>query len=106
MPPNGSRSGHSGSCWRSGRWCALRVTTGDEPLTIRSVSLEENRYPLEGEDAFACDDARIPGIRKIALLPQELTPASGLLTPSLKLKRREVNEAFKGLIEGLYRPGC
>jgi long-chain acyl-CoA synthetase len=54
-------------------------------------------------------NAKLPAyerIRKIALLPQELTPASGLLTPSLKLKRREVNEAFKGLIEGLYRPGC
>jgi len=45
-------------------------------------------------------------IRKIALLPEELTPASGLLTPSLKLKRRAVNEAFRDLIEGLYRTGA
>jgi long-chain acyl-CoA synthetase len=44
-------------------------------------------------------------IRRIALLPEELTPASGLLTPSLKLKRRAVNEAFRDLIEGLYRAG-
>jgi long-chain acyl-CoA synthetase len=54
-------------------------------------------------------NAKLPAyerIRRIALLAQELTPASGLLTPSLKLKRREVNEAFKGLIEGLYRPGA
>ncbi len=53
-------------------------------------------------------NAKLPAyerIRRIALLPQELTPASGLLTPSLKLKRREVNEAFKDTIEGLYRPG-
>ena len=42
-------------------------------------------------------------IRRIALLPEELTPASGLLTPSLKLKRRVVNDAFKDLIESLYR---
>ncbi len=42
-------------------------------------------------------------IRKIALLDRELTPESGLLTPSLKLKRRVVNEAFKDIIEGLYR---
>jgi len=41
-------------------------------------------------------------IRRIALLPEELTPASGLLTPSLKLKRRVVNEVFKDLIETLY----
>jgi long-chain acyl-CoA synthetase len=43
-------------------------------------------------------------IRRIALLPQELTPASGLLTPSLKLKRRAFNDAYRDLIEGLYRP--
>jgi len=42
-------------------------------------------------------------IRKIALLEKELTPESGLLTPSLKLKRRVVNEHFKEIIEGLYR---
>lgn len=42
-------------------------------------------------------------VRKIALLDKELTPESGLLTPSLKLKRRVVNEAFKDVIEGLYR---
>ncbi len=44
-------------------------------------------------------------IRRIALLPEELTPASGLLTPSLKLKRRVVNEAFRDLIEDLYTTG-
>jgi len=44
-------------------------------------------------------------IRKIAVLEKELTPESGLLTPSLKLKRRVVNEAFKDIIEGLYHTG-
>jgi long-chain acyl-CoA synthetase len=53
-------------------------------------------------------NAKLPAyerIRRIALLPQELTTASGLLTPSLKLKRRAVNEAFREIIEGLYRSG-
>jgi len=44
-------------------------------------------------------------IRKIALLDKELTAEGGLLTPSLKLKRRVVNDAFKDVIEGLYRSG-
>ena len=51
-------------------------------------------------------NAKLPAyerIRRIALLSQELTPASGLLTPSLKLKRRAVNDAFRDVIEGLYR---
>ena len=43
-------------------------------------------------------------IRKIILLDQELTPESGLLTPSLKIRRRAVNEAFSAQIEQLYTP--
>ncbi len=53
--------------WRCGRWCALRVTTGDQPLTLRAVAIEETRYPLHAEDAFACDDPRVAGIRQLAL---------------------------------------
>jgi long-chain acyl-CoA synthetase len=44
-------------------------------------------------------------IRRIALLDKELTAESGLLTPSLKLKRRIVNDTFKDVIEGLYKGG-
>lgn len=44
-------------------------------------------------------------IRKIAILEKELTAESGLLTPSLKLKRRVVNDTYKDIIEGLYRTG-
>jgi len=43
-------------------------------------------------------------IRKVALLDRELTPDSGLLTPSLKVRRRAVNEAFAARIEALYGP--
>ena len=43
-------------------------------------------------------------IRKIAIIEKEFTAESGLLTPSLKLKRRVVNETFKDTIESLYRP--
>lgn len=43
-------------------------------------------------------------IRKVALLDRELTPDSGLLTPSLKVRRRAVNEAFAAKIEALYGP--
>jgi long-chain acyl-CoA synthetase len=42
-------------------------------------------------------------VRKMALLEKELTPESGLLTASLKLRRRAVNDAFKDVIEGMYK---
>jgi long-chain acyl-CoA synthetase len=41
-------------------------------------------------------------IRKIALLDKELTADSGLLTPSLKIRRRAVNLAFADKIEKMY----
>jgi len=53
--------------WRSGRWCALRVTTGAEPLILKKIEIDESRYPMAMQDSFVCDDPRIPGIRKIAL---------------------------------------
>jgi long-chain acyl-CoA synthetase len=42
-------------------------------------------------------------VRRIALLEKEMTAENGLLTPSLKVKRRVVNEAYRDLIEDLYR---
>ncbi|GLH69154.1 AMP-dependent synthetase [Geothrix rubra] len=41
-------------------------------------------------------------IKKIAILDHEMTLEGGQLTPSLKVKRRVVNEMYGGLIESLY----
>lgn len=41
-------------------------------------------------------------IKKIALLKSELSIESGELTPTLKLKRKILNEKFKSIIEGFY----
>ncbi|BDU73674.1 AMP-dependent synthetase/ligase [Mesoterricola silvestris] len=43
-------------------------------------------------------------IRKVVLLDRELTPESGLLTPSLKVRRRAVDAAFAARIDALYDP--
>jgi long-chain acyl-CoA synthetase len=40
--------------------------------------------------------------KKFALLPEELTEENGFLTPSLKVKRRLVEERFRELIDRLY----
>lgn len=41
-------------------------------------------------------------IRDIRLLPDGFTLENGLLTPSLKIKRREVEERFREVIEDMY----
>lgn len=42
-------------------------------------------------------------VKKIVLLPEEITIQSGGLTPSLKIKRRVVSEQFKAEIENMYK---
>jgi long-chain acyl-CoA synthetase len=41
-------------------------------------------------------------IKKVALVAEEWTPESGELTPSMKLKRRVINEKYKDRIERMY----
>ena len=53
--------------WRSGRYIALLIATGEEPLTLERVGLLETRYPLAMESRFASSDARLDAITPIAL---------------------------------------
>jgi long-subunit acyl-CoA synthetase (AMP-forming) len=46
--------------------------------------------------------ARYETIKKVALLPRELSVESGELTPTLKLKRRVILERHKDAIDALY----
>jgi long-chain acyl-CoA synthetase len=41
-------------------------------------------------------------INRFAILPRDLTIESGELTPTLKVKRRIVDQHFKHLIDGMY----
>lgn len=49
--------------------------------------------------------ARVQAVKRFAILPRELSIEEGELTPTMKTKRRVVNEHFAALIEGLYREG-
>ena len=42
-------------------------------------------------------------VRKVALLPEEFSIDKGELTPTLKVKRRVIDEKFGDVIEGLYQ---
>jgi long-subunit acyl-CoA synthetase (AMP-forming) len=46
--------------------------------------------------------ARYESIKRIVLLPQELTTDGGELTPTMKLKRRVIHAKYKDQIEALY----
>ena len=46
--------------------------------------------------------ARVEQIKKFTILPKKLYEEDGEVTPTMKVKRNYVNEAFKDLIEGMY----
>jgi long-chain acyl-CoA synthetase len=42
------------------------------------------------------------GVKDFALIPEDFTAENGMLTPSLKVKRRKVVETYQPIIEALY----
>lgn len=46
--------------------------------------------------------ARVESIRKFTIIPKRLYEEDGEVTPTMKIKRKIVNEAFKDLIEAMY----
>jgi len=47
--------------------------------------------------------AQFERLKRVLLVPDEFTIASGELTPSLKLKRRVVEQKYSGIIEAMYK---
>jgi long-chain acyl-CoA synthetase len=52
--------------------------------------------------ALTADLAQFEKIKKISLLPREFSLEAGELTPSLKVKRRVIEEKYKELIDRMY----
>ena len=46
--------------------------------------------------------AKVENIRKFTILPKRLYEEEGEVTPTMKIKRKFVNEAFKDIIEAMY----
>lgn len=54
-------------------------------------------------DTLMKDYARVEQIRKFVLLPREFSIESGELTPTLKMKRKVINNNFSSEIESMYK---
>jgi long-chain acyl-CoA synthetase len=48
---------------------------------------------------------RVEQIKRFAILPRDFTQEEGELTPTLKLRRRTVEDHFADEIESLYNTG-
>ena len=67
------------------------------PEIIKLIQGEVNKV----NDALA----RVEQIKKFTILPKKLYEEDGEVTPTMKVKRKYVNEAFGDIIEGMYRRG-
>ena len=53
-------------------------------------------------DAGSAHLARFEQVKRFTLLPEEFTQAAGELTPTLKLRRRQIEEHFADEIAAMY----
>ncbi len=66
----------------------------DDPKINRMINAHVERI----NEKFA----RVEQVKKIKVLPQDLSQEGGELTPTLKVKRNVVAEKYGGEIEALY----
>jgi long-chain acyl-CoA synthetase len=87
---------------RLGLWAAEHGLEADD--RVRLCGHVTVRELLERETLGRLADlAKFERPKKIALLTEELTVDGGLLTPTLKVRRRMAEQRFRDAIEGLYR---
>jgi long-chain acyl-CoA synthetase len=83
---------------------ALSETEKDFPQDRVELSRHSTAIKIVQRDvaALTAELADYERIRRIALLPNEFSIDGGELTPTLKIKRRVIDERFGDLIEDLY----
>jgi long-chain acyl-CoA synthetase len=78
----------------------------DQQFSVDKVELSKNSVAIKivqrDVAALTAQLADYERIRRIALLPNEFSIDSGELTPTLKVKRRVIDDRFGDLIEELY----
>jgi long-chain acyl-CoA synthetase len=76
------------------------IETGDRAALIRDERVVE--IYQQTVDGLTAHLSKYESIKRVALLPRELTVESGELTPTLKVKRRVVEERYREEIDRMY----
>jgi long-chain acyl-CoA synthetase len=111
---------------KQNRYISQAVVVGDRrPYLVALITLDPDEVPgfaqehglepseVAGSDAMrdevqrAVDEVnarvgRVEHVKKFTILPEDLSQATGELTPTLKVKRNVVNEKFADEVEKLY----
>ncbi|MFF1377080.1 AMP-dependent synthetase/ligase [Streptomyces sp. NPDC058308] len=83
-------------------WAAREGVTLTDPASRDPRVRALVREAVEAANAAVSRPARI---RAFAVLDEDFTVADGLLTPSLKVRRKAVTERYAGVVEELYERG-
>ena len=92
-------------------WEPLTSALRDKGIAAPDTRPDFSRYPAaikmvqEQVSLLTSSLSDYERVRKVALIPDEFSVDSGELTPTLKVKRRVVEERYKALIEELYGGG-
>ncbi len=86
---------------------ALRAWAADQGIDAPSNTVLCANSKVQGrmmeEVAEGCKDMpRFERIKKIALVDQDFSVDGGELTPTMKVRRKQVNEKYSSLIESIY----
>jgi long-chain acyl-CoA synthetase len=111
---------------KQNRWISQAVVIGDRrPYLVALITIDPDELPafaqehgispeevtssdaMRAEVQRAVDEVnervgRVEQIKKFTILPEDLSQATGELTPTLKVKRNVVNEKFADEVERLY----
>jgi long-subunit acyl-CoA synthetase (AMP-forming) len=81
---------------------ALANAVGDADILRLHENLRVHELFQKGVDAVNQDLSNVERIKKFTILPSELSLEGGELTPTLKVKRKVVNEKYAAQIEAIY----
>ena len=83
----------------------LAARLGAEPASLRGAVGSDRVRAIYHDivEAVNRDLAQFERIKKFVVLAEDMTMDSGVLTPTLKVKRRVVEERYRDVIEELYK---
>ncbi len=75
--------------------------------TYADLSKNHEIYKLIGAEVRKVNKtlANVERIKKFTILDKRLEEEDGEVTPTMKVKRKHINEVYKDIIEGMYRKG-
>ena len=82
---------------------AMRQIGMHTPIRVRIRKREMVAGKEKLVEAVNVSLARYETIKKVALLPRELTVEAGEITPTMKVKRRAVEARYAAQVEAMYR---